>query len=446
MRRRTRHDSNTGIYDSRATEGLGGIVDSARVVDKKPSGKEEKPMKPKEKEAGKETPKGKGHATLMLLAKAAGITGIAFLLSFLISSPFAATISALFSSSEKSDFVMSDLYYQIADNRPVRHFDDRLVILDIGNANREEIAEMLTVVGFCGPKAVAIDVNFELPGENDTVLLDALSGLPGLVMPLGLQQEGGRFSVKERPFFYDTLQGIRYGAVNFPTSGAGGTIREYAKWFPLTTGESLLSFPEAAAKAAGYEYDVPRQGNDVPTGLVAYHSKEFVTIPHEELGDRAEELAGKIVLVGSTSEAGDVYSIPLRHGVSGLEIHAYALSTLLDGTQMQRLPGYIATGVALLICYLIVLGAIGIKSGIRGLVLRLVQIIALYVLVRVGYALFVDKGVVSDFSQAILMIAFGLFSVDLWNGTVCLIQWVRKKLKAWQEKRRREAESLGLTG
>ncbi|MDE5808013.1 MAG: CHASE2 domain-containing protein [Muribaculaceae bacterium] len=367
---------------------------------------------------------------LLLAAKATGITGIAFLLSFIISSPFAATISALFSSSEKSDFVMSDLFYQIADSRPVRMYDDRMVILDIGNSNREEIAEILSVVGLCGPKAVAIDVNFEIPGDNDSILLESLSSLPALVLPLGVGQKGEKFVVTDHPFFYADLPGISYGVVNFPTSRPGATVREYAKSFPMEDGAAMLSFPEAAAKAAGYEIAIPSGQKDVPTGIIAYHSREITAIPHEELADRAEELADKIVLVGTTTEAGDVYSIPLRHGVSGLEIHAYSLSTILDGMEMERLPGYIATIIAVVICYLMVLGAIGIRSGTKGLILRLAQILTLYVLVRVGYSLFVDKGIVSDFSQAILMIAFGLFSVDLWNGTVCLIEWIKSKIKS----------------
>ncbi|MDE6027805.1 MAG: CHASE2 domain-containing protein [Muribaculaceae bacterium] len=373
---------------------------------------------------------------LLLAAKATGITGIAFLLSFIISSPFAATISALFSSSEKSDFVMSDLFYQIADSRPVRMYDDRMVMLDIGNSNREEIAEILSVVALCGPKAVAIDVNFEIPGDNDSILLESLSSLPALVLPLGVGQKGEKFVVTDHPFFYADLPGIRYGVVNFPTSRPGATVREYAKSFPMEDGAAMLSFPEAAAKAAGYETAIPPGQKDVPTGIIAYHSREITTIPHEELADRAEELADKIVLVGTTTEAGDVYSIPLRHGVSGLEIHAYSLSTILDGMEMERLPGYIATIIAVVICYLMVLGAIGIRSGTKGLILRIAQILTLYVLVRVGYSLFVDKGIVSDFSQAILMIAFGLFSVDLWNGTVCLIDWIKAKIKAIKAKKR----------
>ncbi|MDE6682517.1 MAG: CHASE2 domain-containing protein, partial [Muribaculaceae bacterium] len=191
----------------------------------------------------------------------------------------------------------------------------------------------------------------------------------------------------------------------------------------------------AAAKAGGYKVDLHEKSSGVPTGIIGYHSREIITIPYDELIDRAEELTDKIVLVGTTTEAGDVYSIPLRRGVSGLEIHAYSLSTILDGVELERMPGYIATIVAVVVCFLMVLGAIAIKSGMKGLVLRVAQIVTLYLLVRVGYSLFVDHDIVSDFSQAILMIAFGLFSVDLWNGTASLIDWIKKRITLYKEKR-----------
>ena len=124
--------------------------------------------------------------------------------------------------------------------------------------------------------------------------------------------------------------------------------------------------------------------------------------------------------------------------MSGLEIHSYALSTILDGTRLNRFPGYVANAVAVAICYLMVLGAIGITSGIKGLVLRLLQLGLLYLLVRTGYWLYVDKGIVADFSKALLMIAFGLFAVDIWNGTVCLIDIIRKRISAMRKHSRRE--------
>lgn len=371
------------------------------------------------------------HPVLLLLLKTTGITAIAYLLSLLFTSPFAASLTALFSSSEKSDFTMSDLFFQIADQRPVRIYEDRLAIVDIGHSNREEIAEILSLISLCGPRSVAIDINFEQPGLKDSLLLESLSSLPSLVLPLGVRQEGKSFSITDRPFFYDDFGGVNYGVVNFPTSASGSSIREYAKYFPMKDGGYLPSFPQAAALAAGYDVvDMEKGRTDgVKTDIISYHSREIPIIRYDELIDRANELTDKIVLVGATTEAGDVFSTPLRRGVSGLEIHAYSLSTILDGAKLEKIPGYEGTVIAVIVCFLIVLGSIGIRSGMKGLFLRLVQIGVLYFFVRIGYSLFVDKDIIVDFSQAILMIAFGLFSVDLWNGTACLLKWIIIKIR-----------------
>ncbi|MDE5551605.1 MAG: CHASE2 domain-containing protein, partial [Muribaculaceae bacterium] len=264
------------------------------------------------------------------------------------------------------------------------------------------------------------------------LLMESLNSLPALILPLGVRQEGKNFSISDKPFFYDDLDNATYGVVNFPTDRPGASVREYAKSFPMTDGSRLLSFPEAVADRAGYKTNLPEEGEGVPTGIIGYHSREIKTIPYEELIDRAEELTGKIVLVGTTSQADDIYNIPLRNKVSGLEIHAYSLSTILDGVEYERLPGYIATLIAVAVCFLIILGAVSIRSGIRGLVLRLAQVLTLYLLVRIGYSLFVDHGIVSDFSQAILMIAFGLFAVDIWNGTAALIDRVRLGVRRYK--------------
>lgn len=69
----------------------------------------------------------------------ATVLGIA--LSTCLVQPLSMSTSAMFSAPEKRDFEMSDLFAQIADNRPVRKFDDRVVILNIGQNNREAIAE-----------------------------------------------------------------------------------------------------------------------------------------------------------------------------------------------------------------------------------------------------------------------------------------------------------------
>ncbi|MDE6006742.1 MAG: CHASE2 domain-containing protein [Muribaculaceae bacterium] len=371
---------------------------------------------------------------VFLLLKASGITALAFLLSYLLTSPFTATLSALFSSPEKNDFKMSDLLCQIADDRPVRDFDDRIVILDIGNLDRPGIAEVFSILALCEPAAVAIDINFEVPSDNDSTLLAALSALPNVILPLGLRQKGNKFEISEKPFFYGKFNNVKYGAANFPTSRVGATVREYAESFPLTDGSVLPSFPKATALASGLKTDLKENPDNVETGFIRYHSKEIPLIHYEELEERAEQIFNKTVLVGTTTDAGDVYPTPIHSSLSGLEIHSYALSTILDGSRIERLPKIIADLIAVLSCFLIVWGAVGIKWGTRGLLLRFAQVVILYLLVWIGYSLLVDYEIVSDFSQAILMVTFGLFAFDLWTGSEVIVKWSKKKINNYRTK------------
>ncbi|MDE6792817.1 MAG: hypothetical protein K2J48_07030, partial [Muribaculaceae bacterium] len=118
-----------------------------------------------------------------LVMKAAGMTALAFVLSWLLTAPFSASTSAIFSSPEKTDFILSDFYAQVADRRPVRNLSDRIVIIDIGRANRDEIAALIGDVGLCAPDAVGVDVNFEEARDDDSNLIAALASVEKIVMP-----------------------------------------------------------------------------------------------------------------------------------------------------------------------------------------------------------------------------------------------------------------------
>lgn len=375
---------------------------------------------------------------LFVVGKSLAITALAFILSLYIASPFSASLASLFSSADRQDFRMTDLFFQVADNRPVRQLEDRFVMVDVGNANRQEIADILHTIALCEPKIVAHDINFELPTDCDSLLLESLAMFPSVIIPVGLEARGDSFVISEKPFFYGTLPNATYAAVNFPSEAAGGTIREYATRFPMADGSMMPSFPLAVAEATDSDAIRPENYSN-PTGLTAYHSKTLTIIPASDLYERAEELTGKAVLIGSTSESGDLYASPLRRGMSGMEIHAYALSTILNSQWLGSLATGLANLIAVVVCFLTVLTAISIKTGVRGLVIRIVQVVALYALVRVGYEMLVDHDTVADFSHAILMVAFGLFACDIWNGFDYLI---RKSIVALRSVKHRNKPQL----
>ena len=69
------------------------------------------------------------------------------------------------------------------------------------------------------------------------------------------------------------------------------------------------------------------------------------------------------------------------------------------------------------------------------MIVRIIQVVLAYSAVRIGYELFIDKHVVCNFSGTLLMIAFGLFAVDIWNGMSALISLLKKNIKKIKNKR-----------
>lgn len=371
-----------------------------------------------------------------LILKVLGVTLLAFVLSVGLQAPFTTSTSAIFSSPEKSDFTVSDIYAQIADGRPVRRLEDRIAIVDMGIGGRQEIAEVLEILSLCGPKVVGLDINFEEPKEDDSRLLMALQSVTNLVLPLGVTPEGDHFRIDDRPFFYEEIPEVTYGIVNIPTATAKSSVREYAVQFPMGK-DSIPSFVTAIAEfydPSAVEELISR-GNKVET--TTYHSKQYKIYTPDELADKAEEFTDKIVLIGSMADAVDMHPTPINSYVPGLMIHANALSTLLDREWYTTIPRYADYILAFVMCFLIVLSTVEIKGKIRGFIVRILQVVLAYCAVRVGYSLFIDKHIVCNFSNTLLMIAFGLFAVDIWNGISALISILTNKIKNFKNKRQK---------
>lgn len=354
--------------------------------------------------------------------KAVGVTLLALLLSLFLMFPFSATLSGMFSMPERDDFRMTDLYAQVADGRPVRLLDDRIILVDIGHADRVRIAEALEVVSLCGPKAVGIDVNFANPGDCDSLLMSAISANPGIVLPLVVKETpDGKFEVAERPFFFGRIPGVNYGVVNFPTEKEGAAVREMATFYDMDKNETGIParLPSlVSALAMQTEPDKARiladKGNK--TEIIDYASREFKIIHIDELEDRAEELTDKCVILGAMQEAGDMHATPINSYMAGMLIHAYSLSTVFDGRYLQATPKWLDYVTASLLCLLIIMFALYVTNKCRGLLLRLLQIVLLFVVIWAGYSMFVDRGMIVDLSYTVVMLTFGLVALDIWNG------------------------------
>lgn len=363
-----------------------------------------------------------------LLLKALGITALAFALSLLLVKPISFSATSLFAPPEKDDYTIADFYADVADRRPVRTLDDNIVIVDIGMMDRYEIAGLLEIVSLCGPRVVGLDVMFEQEMDGDSVLLQAIEANGStLVMPVTVRQGAdGHYALGERSYFH-TPRCDDAGVVNLPGKVEGGTIREFATSFRMSDGTEWPSFVVAVAEKADPEAmrRLRERGNRLE--VIDYPSREFTVIPGEQLFDRAEEITGKIVLIGALNDLGDMHSTPVNSYLSGVRIHASALSTILTGNYYNT--GSVVTDwlMAWILCYLVTLAGVVVNVKIKGLVVRVIQLVLVYLTVLIGYKLYVDERIIINFSYTLLMVTFGLFATDIWNGVAGLWQTVRER-------------------
>lgn len=371
------------------------------------------------------------------LLKALGITILAFILSTVLMRPFSFSASAFLSNPEKSDFAITDFYSIVADSRPVRTIDDDIVVINLNGLDREGIAQALELMPLLSPAAVGLDVAFVEPRDNDSRLLAAIAGCPNLVMPVALNQNSGngKFSLGEISFFADsTARHVPLGATNLPARYAKSTIREFRTFFPINHSivnytDSIPSFVVAVAQTArpSLAEVLARRGNTLE--MINYPSRSFRIFNPEEIVGNAHLMAGKILLLGDTDDLADMHATPVTSTMSGVMIHAHALSTIIHNGYLDSFTKAQNLTLAFALCLIIVLTSVMLPIGIKGLIMRITQVALLYFVVRLGYSLFLDHNMVIDFSYALLMLAFGLFACDIWIGLTNIWLGLRRRYR-----------------
>ena len=370
----------------------------------------------------------------MRLTKGVGITLLAFGLSLILMQPFSSSTSAMFATPERNDFTIPDFYNLVADSRAVSRLDDNIVIVNIDNSDRAEIADILTVASLSGAAAIGLDAMFDDPRDGDEVLLDAIKHCHALVQPLGMKCLDNRpdsFAVRSASYFYaaHTDSTSTFAGADLPSKYEKGMIREMQTVFHTAEAGDIQSFAVAlAGKVSPEAVDrLNKRGKSLE--MITYHSRRFRIIEPADLLDRSDELTGRVVLVGAMNERGDLHPTPVRSSMPGVMIHAHALATILDGAYMTSLPKAANMLIGCVLCFIIVITHVSLSSGIKGLLIRIMQLSFLWIAVQIGYWCFVSHNLVIDFSYSLLMLAFGVFACDIWNGLAAIGSWIASRLR-----------------
>lgn len=380
---------------------------------------------------------GRKYAKVKRFVRAGLITVFAFLLAEILSAPFTTSTGALFSTSEQNDYTITDFYNNVADNRAVHYLDDNIVIINIDRADRVEIADILSFVSRYNPKAVGLDVTFEDEREGDEYLLETIASMPNLVQPLKLSatENSDSFQIDGASYFFDINHPQCYAATSLPAKFHNSTIREMRVKYPTKELGDVNSFAVKLASFVSPEAVERLKARSEDLELINYHSRRFRVYEPEELADHASEIEGRIVLIGAMTERGDMHPTPVQVLTPGVIIHAHATATILDGSFLNAVPRWVELLISFILCYIIIFFNISCMHKARPLCLRILQILVVYLLVVFGYELFIHNNITANISSALLMVAFGLFACDIWNGTEAIIYDARYK---WAVARRQK--------
>lgn len=316
--------------------------------------------------------------------------------------------------------------------------------------SRAYLAELIELLDRSGARVIGLDVDLTTPTAEDPTLYAAMrraaeGGVSKVVLSFGLQPGQGAYRPQLRP---DLPREVLAGFANFPADRYG-TVRQMPPLAPTMEGTELPSFPVALlARYAGYdrarlaaalaggsspeprslalpEWDhrrgVVRAGTSVaigrePAGRINFAGpagtfRAFPSQPLAELARAGAPIAdanpfrGKIVLVGGTFQAArDVHATPLG-AMSGLELHANALYTLLTRGAIRPVNRLVVFGFQLSITFLASVFFI-LMRPLRAFVLSV--ICSRLVMVPLGYLVYATGNFWFDFVSTTLLV--GLYS------------------------------------
>jgi CHASE2 domain-containing sensor protein len=369
------------------------------------------------------------------------VTTIALLFArFIIYDLFSLSV---FAPVEKTnDFQMSDIYQSISMKRALQRASKDITIVSIDGCGRQGVLDAINRISKYSPAAIGLDVVFEYSQQNDSLLFATLSSTPNLVCAgmYEVNNDGQSFRHINQSFYEDSIA-VTIGYVNLDTSSPRGVVRRFVPYVLTADSDTLLTFPTQLAKMykpLRYKELLKRGGEKE---IIAYDNIQFRVVPIEKVlsGEvDATLLSGRIVLMGDIGDVKDKYCSPSYRMLSGIELHAYALQTIISNNYIKVSPNWLNWLIALLLCMLFAVCNLvaSYRMGDFGnLFMRLLQLVMMYILVVIGCTYFAFYHNYIDFSPAILMIGFGSVSFDLWFGCIAVYKKLKKTIQKLIQKK-----------
>lgn len=267
---------------------------------------------------------------------------------------------------EINDIVFSKLY-------PERNVDTNIVLVNIGQLSRTQIAEQINLINSYYPKVIGLDVIFanKKNSESDVEVADAFNNVKNLVLVGNLNNYSGKDGYFENYIIPDSIFSNKaiIGYANLPTKyGASSkTIRTFK---PYSRVKNNMVSAFALRIVESFNMDnyktLLSRSNDIEVINYRGNIDKFITLDTDILSQNynLDFLKDKIVLMGFLGNSlnektfEDIYFTPLNDvyagrsypDMYGLTIHANIVSMIINENYIDIVPRWISSVLAFIVC------------------------------------------------------------------------------------------------
>ncbi len=314
---------------------------------------------------------------------------------------------------------------------------DQIIIVQMDNRSlqvlgkwpwpRRTHAHVLTQLAKAHPRAIAYDVLFTEPSDDDATLAQAMRTAGHVYLPLLIDASGvsgsGVSVVGPAPLLSQAAAGV--GQVNV-LSDRDSIVRRAdpilavndKNWPHLMT---LLVPPT----------NVPKQTFPISfqPSIDSFRTVSFVDVYNGEVPDVF--LHDKIILIGASGDGmGDQFSVPVRYGgkMTGIDLQANMLNTMLSGAPITLLPSWLSALLALVPVWILLASLWRWRPG----TLLLISLGLLLGCVMVSAGLFFGFGLWWPPTAALLGLAF-VYPLWGWRRLAALSNMVDEETRAYRQ-------------
>ena len=265
------------------------------------------------------------------------------------------------------DFQSTDLYFSQYKSKSTALNKD-VILVNIGDADRQQIAASLAELVKYKPKVIGLDVCFPERGDyTSDSALKAVLNHKNIVLASQFHYENNSKDpelVSTNDFFELSDQ---EGFGNF-LGGSSSTVRYFAPFAELDT-HRLMSFSTKILQIAYPEHFETLQSRKNKTEIINYRDENFLKIHIDDVignTQSTEFYEDKVILMGYMGDKSgrkvmeDLHVTPLNKSVSGVsvpdmygvEIHAHSIAMMMNNEYINEVSYWLSVLIAVIICAL----------------------------------------------------------------------------------------------